>query len=476
MNGKDPPGKPGASNKNETETAKEKRTYENMVYTYRDMAPYRVYVELRNRENDQKINKYMLGSAMLALNMKTYVIDMKYVGKYKIIVFLNNFNKANELVHIINTKNVIYRAYVPKHLVSISGVVSGVEVDLEEEFIRQNMECEVPIMGVRRMTRYVPGEGKIPISRICVTFRSNELPKSVKLLCCVGSVQPFTPKVVVCDKCLRFGHRTENCRGAIRCSKCSERHENAAQYSNCHNDAKCAHCKSPEHSSTNEMCPERKRQQEIRTLMARKNVTFIEAREQVRVFSHNIYEPLQNADEFPPLEESYASITGGQYKWTNPLREEWINTNQERKQIKAAIKTYPNKPRNNQTSNKRYRSDHTETNNTTDQKNIIVNKNSHGNKNGVALNNPHKVDKQELHNAYKEGQLSSMREFQESMVAFYSEFIGNINCIDPEIRENTTKLFKSCTKKHFNLANIVIQPSSDGSMEVQLPEESDENC
>lgn len=215
----------GTENGESSRTNGQGRTYENITYDFRDTAPYRVYFEMRNKSGDEKINKFTLGATLMKIsNMKQFILDMKYVGKYKIIVFLNNYTKANQLVQIINNGKTKYRAYVPKHLVCISGVISGVKTDLDIEEIKQNIESDVPIVDIRRMTRFVAGTGKVPIARLCGTFRSNELPRSVRLLCCMGTVQPFTPKVVVCLNCLRFGHRTENCRGTMRCGKCTERY------------------------------------------------------------------------------------------------------------------------------------------------------------------------------------------------------------------------------------------------------------
>lgn len=172
---------------------------------------------------------------------KGHIIDMKHVGRYKLMVIVNNFLKANLLLEKINSESALYRAYIPKHLISITGVLAGIPVYITDEEILDYLECKVPVLDVRRL---YPNEGKdkIPLSRVCVTFRTNLLPERAKLFCCATRVLPFIRKVDLCEKCLRYGHRTMNCKGARRCKQCGERH-NEGEFENCQGPQKCANCK-----------------------------------------------------------------------------------------------------------------------------------------------------------------------------------------------------------------------------------------
>ena len=74
---------------------------QNFKYTVQDSGPYRIYVELRNK--DRKINKFSLGSMLRGTNeYRRYVTDMKYVGSNKILVFMSSFMKANQLMDTLN--------------------------------------------------------------------------------------------------------------------------------------------------------------------------------------------------------------------------------------------------------------------------------------------------------------------------------------------------------------------------------------
>lgn len=428
----------------------------NITYNNNDSGPYRIYCELRdNKGGTLKINKFSLGSELRKLDgFKMFITDMKYVGRHKILVFLSSYARANLLMETINNGNGPYRAYIPLHLVSVTGVVPGIPTELDVEDIKNDLNCDVPIIDVRRMTRKGENGERIPINRISVTFRANELPEKVRFFCCVSKVVPFIPRVVLCLNCLRFGHQQNNCRGAKRCDRCTQRHEDETV---CQKAVVCAHCRSSDHNSKDEKCPERKRQLDIKSLMAKRSLTYTEASQQVPVLTRNMYEPLStDAADFPDLTESFASMTNGRYTWKDPLKEQWIKTNQERKAIQAAVKLHKEQPK---IANKRPRVDKKENTAaaaTTDQRNALVRDGPNPTTSGTALNNPHSVSEKErwdemLKEARKEAQATTQKTLQETMMSFYSDFIGMLGS-----QEDVKSMFKECTKKHFNLANTVV--------------------
>lgn len=402
-------------------SSKEDRRFVNITYNSNDCAPYRIYCELRdNRNGTVKINKFSLGSELRKHDgFKKFITDMKYVGRHKILVFMSSYVRANTLMETINNANGPYRAYIPRHLVSVTGVVPGIPTELDIDDIKRDLECNVPIMEVKRMTKRGDDGERVPISRISVTFRSNELPEKVRFFCCVSKVIPFIPRVVLCLKCLRFGHQQDNCRGTRRCDKCTERHEDGTDSSVCQKEEVCAHCKSHGHNSRDVNCPERKRQFDIKTLMSKRNLTYTEASQHIPVISRNMYEPL-NADtgEFPDLTESFASMAKGTYTWKDPMKEQWMKTNQERKAIQPAVKLYKDPPKI--AKNKRPRVDQTGNQTvasaTNEQRDALIAHNSSTTMNGTALSNQHHVSERErweemLKEAQKEAQATAKKNF-----------------------------------------------------------------
>lgn len=420
---------------------------EDVVYTHKDAAPYRVYFELRNDEDGtKKINKFGLGSTLRSNDTyKRHIVDMKYAGRQKILVFLNSYVKANQLVKHINESSKIYRAYVPQHLVCITGVLAGIPSEIPIEQIAEDLECEVPIVAVRRLTRFNDGI-KIPTNRVSVTFRTSSLPDKVRLFCCMSRVQPFIQKVVVCLNCLRTNHRTTNCRSAKRCQRCAERHEDKLEYANCGNSKKCANCRSTEHTTTDPNCPEIKRQDKIKKLMAKRNLTYAEAKEQVPTENQNLYEALYDAEEFPTLSDSFADMAKGNFRWKDPLREQWLLANNERKKIQAAV--YLGKP--DKQNKKRKTTTNAEI--TTEKRNNIVRSDGSESASGAALNNSHRVDEKERWETVSKQVIARVQnEQQNQLMTFYTDFIAQL-----DNDEETKEMFKTCTRRHFNFAKSVI--------------------
>lgn len=422
---------------------------EDVIYTHRDAAPYRVYFELRNDENGaKKINKFGLGSTLRSNDtFKRHIVDMKYAGRQKILVFLNSYVKANQLVKSINESNSIYRAYVPQHLVCVTGVIAGIPAEIPIEQIEDDLECDVPIVGVRRLTRFIDGV-KMPTNRVSVTFRTDSLPDKVRLFCCSSRVQPFVQKVVICLNCLRTNHRTANCRSAKRCQRCSERHDDIHEYDRCEKGKKCVNCRSTDHTTTDPNCPEIKRQDKIKKLMAKRNLTYAEAKEQIPIANQNLYETLYDAEDFPTPAESFADMTRGNFRWKDPLREQWMQANNERVKMQAAVNIgkSPDKQPN------RKRKTTTNTDKTTEKRNHILGKEAAEATNGVALINNHRVDEKERwENMSRQIMERVQKEQHNLLMTFYADFIAQL-----DNDETTKEKFMTCTKRHFNFAKSVI--------------------
>lgn len=293
-----------------------------IVYTYNntDAGPYRVLVELTdNQDGNLAINKLSLGKI---LNKKTEykqnVINVRPLGRKKLMVLTKTAQTANQLQEDQALKQQNYTAYIPKHFLTVSGVISGVPLEMTPEEIMANVSSTVPILGVTRLHRYDNGV-KIPATRIGVTFRSNQIPKEVRMFCCTNTVQPFVTKAVFCQKCLRYNHRTQNCRSRQRCDKCTLSHEEEG-YQQCQRTVKCLHCKTEGNHPTGDFnCPERKRQNNLKIILSKTNLTMMEAREAYPIYTENQYALLENIEEYPTLPETYANVSSSvNTNWTKP--------------------------------------------------------------------------------------------------------------------------------------------------------------
>uniref|UniRef100_A0A6P7EZH1 Uncharacterized protein LOC114324762 n=1 Tax=Diabrotica virgifera virgifera TaxID=50390 RepID=A0A6P7EZH1_DIAVI len=100
---------------------------------------------------------------------------------------------------------------------------------------------------------------------VIVTFKGQSIPKNVIIEKMIFEVENYTPRIIQCLKCLRFGHISAQCRGKDRCERCGEEHHK----SNCSNpnNLLCALCKR-KHSDTDKEadCTDRQKQEYIKKL------------------------------------------------------------------------------------------------------------------------------------------------------------------------------------------------------------------
>lgn len=295
------------------------RVYKTYEYDQKDTGPYRVIVQLvDNQDGKLRINKLSLGRLLSKVDeYKKNVQNLRMLGANRVLAFMATHQSANKLQKdTLLTKHNL-KAYIPRNFVSVTGVVAGVPTDMTIEEIKDNIKADVPIMDIARLHRYEGGI-KVEAQRISVTFRTNKLPTQVRMFCCINSVRPFISKPVLCTNCLRYNHKTESCRSKKRCENCAQQHEDI-ETEDCPNKTKCLYCKL-EHRTTVEDCPERVRQKNIKTIMAKTTLTFMEAKEQNPILTQNRYEVLENADEFPMLPNSFSTVTGGNFKPTQGFK------------------------------------------------------------------------------------------------------------------------------------------------------------
>lgn len=212
-----------------------------------------------------------------------------------------------------------------------------------------------------------------------------------------------------------------------------------------------------------ENCPEKLRQKNIKMMMAKTAITFAEARECFSLRTQNSYAPLEDLNDFPSLSETYASTQHGA-----TLREQWRRTNQEREQIKAAVKTYPDQPKK-QTKQaiKRPRKDvdksaeQTNAMKTTSERDRIVGSEPNSSRDGVALNNKSDTtEKEKWENILREARIkaewTASQTVKAQMMTFYTDFLSQLGN-----QEEIKSKFMNCTQKHFNLANSVVEGTTN---------------
>ncbi|XP_062556568.1 uncharacterized protein LOC134221391 [Armigeres subalbatus] len=308
---------PGVKNPDTGDPNQKRKVYEKFEYTKNDKGPYRLIAELiDDQKGEIRINKLTVGKLLCkSKEYKDNIINMRPMGQKRLLVFVKSYTIANRLQEDETMKGNNYSFYVPRNFLTITGVVSGVPVEMSNEEIMENMTCEVPIVNIYRLHRFV-NNMKIPTNRISIMFRTSQLPAEVKLYCCNNSVQPFISKPVLCENCLRYGHKTETCRSKKRCPVCATHHE-GVETGDCNNKNACLYCKR-DHRTNDPNCPEREKQRNIKKIMAKSNMNYLEAREINPIMTQNRYDILENLADFPTPSESFATMTAGNYKPKDP--------------------------------------------------------------------------------------------------------------------------------------------------------------
>lgn len=396
------------------------------LYTDKDEGPFRVYVELNDSDQQKSINKISVGRMLRKVfGITNHVTEIKNAGRKKVLVYTNTFTAANRLVQNNVVGSYGYKAYIAKHLVSVTGVIAGIPTDLSDEEIMQDLHSLVPVMEVYRFHRFV-NNAKIPSTRVSVTFRASKLPELVKLFSCSIKVEPFYRKAFLCLNCLRYNHKAVNCRSSRRCHGCGERHESEEDYKGCSKPHRCIYCKK-NHSTTDENCPERQRQNNIKSVMAHKALTFFEAKELYPIPTSNSFNALAAF-----IDEPKPGAEGDQDYASQVRKEVFKPAIKHRARDIRRKKPEPTKSDSEEEERKRIRKTPSNVNN------------------GTALNNPQRVNEQEqwrkkLHDARSQQATTSQATInyaiQEALQRYYSAIIADCT-LQGQARENLIETSK----------------------------------
>ena len=290
-----------------------------IFYTPQDVSPYRIIVESIQDPNNgvvQRINRLKIGKNLQDIGFVKSILDILQINKRKAAIFTDNYKIANEICKNVLLKNT-YKIHIPHYLVTVSGVISGVPLEITNEEILMNIKApNTQVTGIQRLKRKVEGE-LIDSFRIKVTFRSNKLPENVRLFHTITKVRPFFRKANFCNKCLRYNHSEQHCRSVKRCQNCTK-----IECEGCQITPKCMYC-FQDHKTNDSSCSERSFQNKINKIMSIKNMLYVEAK-QFTISGSNIYEQLAYLDDPTPAESTALKEKNKQnsyaYVWKNPRK------------------------------------------------------------------------------------------------------------------------------------------------------------
>lgn len=195
-------------------------------YPESSKGPFEVFV----RQKDKPV-KVLLVSAEVHKHFRS-VKEVKQIGFSKVRLLFSDRTEANNVVYN-ELLSRLYRVYIPSEQVEIDGVINHAEMDMDHlmknGFGKFN-DPRVPLVSILECQQLaearVEGDVKTysPSNQIRVTFEGKILPQYVVIDQALIRVRIYSPKVMLCSKCKKFGHTEFYCSNQARCGKCGNRH------------------------------------------------------------------------------------------------------------------------------------------------------------------------------------------------------------------------------------------------------------
>jgi hypothetical protein len=203
--------------------------------------PYTVFIrESGTSIRHLEISRYLHGKYKS-------ITSLNKVGRSKLRVMLGDIGEANQVPH--DEKLKIYRVYIPAKSVEVDGVIhlpdgtdASTLIKVGSGKFRASALSRLKILDAFRFSRAIMVDGKKTVRQAAymrVTFPGLVLPDYVDLDGLLIPVAICRAKVMICDRCLKYGHTDKYCSNKQRCAKCGESHTEKE----CRTDSfKCPNC------------------------------------------------------------------------------------------------------------------------------------------------------------------------------------------------------------------------------------------
>ncbi|XP_029178519.1 uncharacterized protein LOC114946237 [Nylanderia fulva] len=219
--------------------------------------------------------------------LQKFIISIDYVcnkTRSRVEINFKNIHEANQLLDDPLLEANKLKAFIPSFRLIRRGIIKGVDEDISEEEMLEEMESHQRILGIRRLNRRNRDPNRqendpkwVPSKSVIITFSGQNLPSEVRLYKIKIEVDPYMTLPIVCYNCFKLGHTSLNCRNETKCSMCGENKHQESCGTSC---PKCSNCKG-EHIATDRNCPIYRMEYEVKRLMAYENLVMGDARKLV---------------------------------------------------------------------------------------------------------------------------------------------------------------------------------------------------
>lgn len=216
--------------------------------------------------------QFKLAKLLQEQNIK-HISRIKYVNPYKVLVQFTDEDSAYNLIESPFFKEKGYKCQATYELAHTYGVIKDIDLDVTDDEILKNFQCDKNVTGVKRLKRRNHHNGKWePSECIRICFAGTALPKYAYIFSTSTTVYPYTYPITQCSRCWRFGHTMKICPSIkIICPKCSGFHANCET-----TEYRCHNC-SGRHMTLSRTCPLYKKEKRIRELMSEFNCSYKKA-------------------------------------------------------------------------------------------------------------------------------------------------------------------------------------------------------
>lgn len=214
-----------------------------------------------------------LGMAKILFKSGMKIEKIKVISGTKIeITFPNNLEAEKAI------KNSIFilkkwEVTIKKNIEYTFGVIRRLDLDVTNEEIMEVIKSDNNVVSIKRLSKKGK-EGQLTLTTtVSLKFVGKEIPSYVSIYGVKFGVEPYIFRVMQCYCCWRYGHIAQNCGKKEKklCPKCDEQHET------CDKAAKCVNC-GGDHPANDINCPKWKNEKEITQKMAKKKVTYKQAK------------------------------------------------------------------------------------------------------------------------------------------------------------------------------------------------------
>lgn len=289
----------------------------------------------------KQLPKQMAFARMMKSENIKNITKIKYKSPFKVLIQFSNKDQADKLINCQKIAELDIRCqYTDNSFVSY-GMIKGVDLEMKENEILENLDSSSEILSVLRLKRMSLDGKWIDSETVRICFKNACAPTYVYAYGISFKVEKYIFPVTQCSACWKFGHIKKYCSlNKIICPKCGGEH------ANCETEVfKCINCKGP-HMAINKSCPHFLREKRIRMIMSQENVTykkaldiFLNKKNREQPIENHYLTSTQNTEEIIHNEDSYSNAVRNR---TSTTQEEASNNSPNRLMNSRSMQTKKN--------------------------------------------------------------------------------------------------------------------------------------